>query len=210
MWTNLLIGLPGHRPGGLALSLLLGAGSAAVALLAGFGYATVCVALPRASLPLQVVMAFIRGIPLLVLVFMGGAGTPLSLVLAAFIALCLYSLCHVGEILRGFLGSYPHVLREQAKVTGLSLPVEWLILIVPWVLRRSLEALGTHWISLYKDTGALAVLAIGELTTVVQLLSQTVSTERWLGILGSATALYLAASFTIAGGLKLLTRRVAV
>jgi ABC-type amino acid transport system permease subunit len=80
--TTLLIGLPGHRPGGLALSLLLGVGSATVALLAGFGYATVCVALPRASLPLQGAMAFIRGIPLLILVFMAGTGTPLPLVLA--------------------------------------------------------------------------------------------------------------------------------
>jgi len=208
--TNLLIGLPGHRPGGLALSLLLGAGSAAVAMIAGLGYATICVALPKISLPLQGLMAFIRGIPLLILVFMAGTGTPLPLVVAAFLALCLYSLCHVGEIIRGFLGAYPQLLRDQARLTGISAPTEWLILRVPWALRRSLEALGTHWISLYKDTGALAVLAIGELTTIVQLLSQTVSTERWLGILATAAALYLVASLAIATALKLLTRKVSI
>lgn len=210
MWTNLLIGLPGHRPGGLALSLLLGVGSATVALLLGFGYATVCVALPRATLPLQGAMAFIRGIPLLILVFMAGTGTPLPLVLAGFLALCLYSLCHVGEIFRGFLASYPKLLRDQARLTGLSPPAEWLILRVPWALRRSLAALGTHWISLYKDTGALTVLAIGELTSIVQLLSQTVSTERWIRILASASALYLATSLTIAAALRLLIRKVSI
>lgn len=208
MWTNLLIGLPGHRPGGLALSLLLGVGSAAVSLLVGFGYATVCVGLPRASLPLQGAMAFVRGIPLLVLVFMAGAGTPLPLVVAGFVALCLYSVCHVGEILRGFLGSYPGLLRDQARLTGLSVPAEWIILRAPWALRRSLAALGTHWISLYKDTGALTVLAIGELTTIVQLLSQTVSTERWLGILARAAALYLITSLTIAAALRILMRKL--
>jgi len=208
--TNLLFGLPGHRPGGLALSLLLGAGSAAVALLIGFGYATVCVGLPRASLPLQAAMAVIRGIPVLVLVFMAGAGTPLPLMVAGFLALCLYSLCHVGEILRGFLGSYPRLLRDQARLTGMSLPAEWLILRVPWALRRSLGALGTHWISLYKDTGALTVIAIGELTTIVRLMSQTVSTERWLGILGLAAALYLAASLVIAAALRLLMQKVSI
>jgi ABC-type amino acid transport system permease subunit len=208
--TTLLIGLPGHRPGGLALSLLLGVGSATVALLAGFGYATVCVALPRASLPLQGAMAFIRGIPLLILVFMAGTGTPLPLVLAGFLALCLYSLCHVGEIFRGFLGSYPRLLRDQARLTGLSPPAEWLVLRVPWALRRSLAALGTHWISLYKDTGALTVLAVGELTSIVQLLSQTVSTERWIRILAGAAALYLATSLAIAAALRLLIRRVSI
>jgi ABC-type amino acid transport system permease subunit len=210
VWTNLLIGLPGHRPGGLALSLLLGVGSATVALLLGFGYATVCIALPRASLPLQGAMAIVRGIPLLILVFMAGAGTPMPLVLAGFVALCLYSLCHVGEILRGFLGSYPVLLRDQARLTGLSLPAEWLILRVPWALRRSLAALGTHWISLYKDTGALTVLAIGELTTIVQILSQTVSTERWIRILASAAALYLVTTLTIVAALRLVMRRVSI
>jgi ABC-type amino acid transport system permease subunit len=205
-----LIGLPGHRPGGLALSLLLGFGSAAVALVAGLGYATVCVALPRGSLPLQAAMAVIRGIPVLVLVFMAGAGTPLTLVLGGFLALCLYSLCHVGEILRGFLGSYPRILRDQARLTGLSPLAEWAGLRVPWALRRSLGALGTHWISLYKDTGALAVLAIGELTTIVKLLSQTVSTELWIGILVRAAVLYLAATLAIAAVLRLLMRRVSI
>jgi ABC-type amino acid transport system permease subunit len=155
-------------------------------------------------------MALVRGIPLLILVFMAGAGTPLPLVLAGFLALCLYSLCHVGEILRGFLGSYPRLLRDQARLTGLSLPAEWFVLRVPWALRRSLAALGTHWISLYKDTGALTVLAIGELTTIVNLLSQTVSTERWLGILASAAALYLAAALVIAATLRLLMRKFAI
>lgn len=210
MWTNLLIGLPGHRPGGLALSLLLGFASAAVALVAGLGYATVCVTLPRASLPLQAVMAVARGIPVLVLVFMAGAGTPLPLVLGGFLALCLYSLCHVGEILRGFLGSYPRLLRDQARLTGLSPGAEWFALRIPWALRRSLAALGTHWISLYKDTGALAVLAVGELTTIVQLLSQAVSTQRWIEILVSAAALYLATTLTIAGALRLLARKLSV
>lgn len=206
----MLIGLPGQRPGGLALSLLLGIGSAAVALLVGLGYATVCISLPRASLPLQVAMAFIRGIPPLVLVFMAGAGTPLPLVLAGFIALCLYSLCHVGEIFRGFLSSYPAVLRDQARLTGLSLPAEWLVLRIPWALRKSLAALGTHWISLYKDTGALTVLTIGELTTIVHLMSQNVSTRQWLGILAVAAALYLAVSLAIAAALRLVTRKVSI
>jgi ABC-type amino acid transport system permease subunit len=153
-------------------------------------------------------MAFMRGIPLLVLVFMAGTGTPLPLVVAGFLALCLYSVCHVGEILRGFLGSYPRLLRDQARLTGLSVPAEWISLRVPWALRRSLAALGTHWISLYKDTGALTVLAIGELTTIVQLLSQSVSTERWLGILARAAVLYLITSLIIAATLRILMRKL--
>jgi len=56
----------------------------------------------------------------------------------------------------------------------------------------------THWISLLKDTGALVVLGIGELTTVAKVLSQAPgSYERWVTVLVLAGALYLAATLAL-------------
>ena len=54
MVLNLLIGLPGDRPGGLLLSLVYFFASGAAALALGCAYAVICVALPRASLLLCV------------------------------------------------------------------------------------------------------------------------------------------------------------
>jgi len=205
--VNLLLGIPGERPGGLLLSILTAAGSGALAVVLGTVYATVCVQAPRLSLGLQAALAVLRGVPLLLLVFVLAQGTGLPLPAAGFLALLLYSLCHVGEALRSFLAAYPAVLREQARVLGLGTGREWLQLRLPWTFRRSLDALATHWISLLKDTGALIVVGIGELTTVAKVLSEQASISDWKLILASAALLYLATTVVLVQTLEFIKAR---
>jgi ABC-type amino acid transport system permease subunit len=207
MIVNLLIGFPDQRPGGLLLSILTAIGSGAGALVLGIVYATVCVQAPRLSLTVQAAMAVLRGIPLLLLVFILAQTTRLPLPVAGFVALFLYSLSHVGEALRAFLAAYPSAVRDQARLLGLSWGREWIELRLPWSLRRSLEALATHWISLLKDTGALTVLGIGELTTVARVLSERASISDWQVVLGTAALLYLGATVTLTRILELLRTR---
>ncbi len=209
MIVNLLIGLPDQRPGGLALSVLSAVLAAACAVLAGIVYAAVCVRAPRLTLLLQAALALLRGIPLLLLIFVLGQLTSLPLPATGFLALALYSLSHVGETLRSYLSTYPSALREQARVMALSPAREWLTLRIPWTVRRSLDALGTHWISLLKDTGALTVLGIGELTTVARLLSEGATATHWMVILLVAAAMYLVAVLTLMRVLALAKTRLA-
>lgn len=191
MITNLLVGLPGQRPGGLVLTVLVAVGSAACAVLLGMAYASVCVMAPRASLVLQGVLALLRGVPLILLIFALAQTSSVSLALAGFTGLVLYSLSHVGETLRSFLASHPQVLDDQARLLGFG-PLRRLVLLrLPWTFRRSLDALATHWISLLKDTGALVVLGIGELTTVTKILSENGSLRDWQVVLLTAGLLYL-------------------
>lgn len=190
---DLLIGLPDQRPGGLLLSVLSAVVAAACAVVVGILYATVCAAAPVLTVVLQAALALLRGIPLLLLIFGLGQITGLPLVVTGFVALTLYSLSYVGETLRSYLAAYPQTLREQARLLTLSPIREWLTLRIPWTFRQSLDALGTHWISLLKDTGALTVLGIGELTTVTRLLSERAATSEWVLILLTAAGLYLAA-----------------
>jgi ABC-type amino acid transport system permease subunit len=196
--VSLLFGLPGDRPGGLVLTVLYFIASGVGALVAGFAYAAVGVTLPRASLPLQVVSALLRGVPLLLLVFVLTHVPWLSTSAAGLAALFLYSFAHVGETLRSFLASYPHYLSEQARIIGLGPVREWLELRTPWTLWRAWGALLTHWVSLLKDTGALVVLGIGELTTVAKVLSELdASYEWWATVLISAAMLYLGATLAL-------------
>jgi polar amino acid transport system permease protein len=198
MVMTLLTGLPGDRPGGLALTVLVFAASGLTALVLGFSYATFAVAHPRASLLLQAGSAVLRGIPLLLLIFMLAHVPWLSMRAAGFTALVLYSFSHVGEVIRSFLAAYPRGLREQARLTGMGTLTEWLQLRAPWALWRSWDALFTHWISLLKDTGALILLGIGELTTVAKILSeQEASFEQWITVLLLAAALYLATTLLL-------------
>lgn len=209
MIVDLLIGLPDQRPGGLLLSVLAAVVAGGLAVLAGTLYATACVAAPGLTLSVQGVLALLRGIPLLLVVFALAQTTTLPLLASGFVALFLYSLSHVGEALRSYLATYPPALREQARLLGISRVREWLTFRIPWTLRRSLDALGTHWVSLLKDTGALTVLGIGELTTVARLLSERTNTRGWLLVLLAAAAIYLAAIAALTRTLSYLTNRFA-
>lgn len=207
MIENLVLGLPGQRPGGLVLTLLFFFGAMVVASVGGLVYAALCVAFPRASLLLQAACAFTRGIPIILLVFLFGQLNAISLSLACLTALSLYSFVHVGEILRGFLGSYPSTACEQARVLGLSLPLDWTRLRLPWTFRHALDVLVTHWISLLKDTGALVVLSVGELTTVAKALSESsVNSAHVATVLLCAAALYLATTLTLVAAFSRLHR----
>lgn len=210
MIVDLLIGLPGQRPGGLALSIVTAIGSGALAAAAGICYASLCVITPRLSLPVQGALACLRGVPLLLLVFALGQLTVLSLPVVGFVALFLYSLSHVGETLRAFLGAYPIALREQARLLGLSGPREWARFRIPWTLQRSLEALGTHWVSLLKDTGALTVLGIGELTTVAKILGEQRASGDWALVITIAALLYLISIIVLIRLLTVIRARFAL
>jgi polar amino acid transport system permease protein len=210
MIENLLLGLPGERPGGLVLTILYAVAAGWGALVLGLVYATIGVMMPRASLPLQAASAFLRGIPLLLLIFLLAQLSSLTVGVAGLVALLIYSFAHVGEVLRSFLASYPVNLSDQARVMGINPVREWLGLRIPWTLRHAWGAVGTHWVSLLKDTGAVVVLGIGELTTVAKALSETpASANHWVTVLVSAAALYLAATLTLIQLLKSMERRMA-
>lgn len=208
MITDLLIGLPAQRPGGIVLTLILTVGSASGAIVLGVIYAVICVRFPLLSLGLQAALAVVRGIPLLLLVFALGQLTPLPLLFTGYLALLLYSLCHVGETLRGFLASYPLELRDQSRVLGHGWLRDWALLRVPWTLTNSIDALMTHWLSLLKDTGALVVLAIGELTTVATTLSLTADVNQWELIIATAGLIYLVVTVILIQFLEFLRTKM--
>jgi ABC-type amino acid transport system permease subunit len=58
-----------------------------------------------------------------------------------------------------------------------------------------------------KDTGALTVLGIGELTTVAKVLSERASIGHWQLILATAALLYLCATVTLIQTLELVKAR---
>jgi ABC-type amino acid transport system permease subunit len=203
--VNLLIGLPNARPGGLLLTIIYFLICVVAAVLIGWLYAAVCVLLPKVSLPLQAASSLLRGIPLLLLMFLFTQTSSLPVAFGGAFALVLYSFSYVGEVFRSFLGSYPVHLAQQARVIGMGPIREWMELRIPWTLASALDALGTHWISLLKDTGALVVLGIGELTSVAKVLSETTASyDRWTTVLVLAAGIYLAATLFFIRALRFI------
>lgn len=194
----LLFGLPNSNIGGLSLSILVFVSSALLGLSIGLLYALVGVTGKALGRTLFVAFALIRGIPPILLVFGSAHLLPGSIMSSAILALALYSACHIGEVFRGYLNVYPTAQTRVAKVLHIPIHYDWLMIRIPWLLGKSFEAIKTHWISLLKDTGALIVVGVAELTTVTKLIvSSSYSTSEWLKILSISASLYLIATLTL-------------
>jgi octopine/nopaline transport system permease protein len=208
MIINLSFGLPSERPGGLLLTIIYAITSGIIALAMGLMYATITVSFPQWSLPIQAVCTFLRGIPVLLLIFLAQSSGLLQ-AMAGLVALALYSFSHVGEILRSFLSAYPGCCNQQARIMGLSPFLIWLKLKLPWTIRRAWSTLTTHWVSLLKDTGALVILALGELTTVAKALGETpTANSQWVIVFSITAILYFIATLSLIRVLKVVERLI--
>jgi general L-amino acid transport system permease protein len=112
---------------------------------------------------------FFRGVPLYVLLLLGGIALGFflpqgmespGLVVRAIIVFTLFTAAYIAEIVRGGLQSLPRGQTEAAQALGLK-PVKTTALIVlPQALRNVIPAIVGQFISLFKDT-TLAGAAMG-------------------------------------------------
>lgn len=129
----------------------------------------------RSSLPALRVLSttyieLIRGVPLITLLFMGQyvlgqmlpAGTDLSRVSRAIAAMTLFTAAYIAEIVRGGLQSLPKGQTEAAQSVGLSPAKTMRLIILPQALRAVIPAMVGQFISLFKDSSLLTIIAITE------------------------------------------------
>ncbi|MDQ4082388.1 MAG: amino acid ABC transporter permease, partial [Actinomycetota bacterium] len=96
-----------------------------------------------------------------------GAERP-SAVTRALVALVLFTAAYIAEIVRGGLQSVPRGQIEAAQALGLS-PVKTTGLIVlPQALRNVIPGIVGQFISLFKDTSLVFVLALTDLLAVAE------------------------------------------
>jgi general L-amino acid transport system permease protein len=168
----------GLDPGDLMTWLLL----ALAAALAFGGYRIGRVTtLPLVRVVSIAYIEFFRGVPLYVLLLLGGIALGFflprgfdspGLVVRAIVVFTLFTAAYIAEIVRGGLQSLPRGQTEAAQALGLK-PVKITALIVlPQALRNVIPALVGQFISLFKDTtlagaamGLLDVLNVAEVTT---------------------------------------------
>ncbi len=175
---NLLIGFPGHRPGGLLMTLFL----AATAVLLGFVLAIVVGMIYESKRkPIRLLahgyVQFFRGIPLILLLLLVhqvlGYGRQLGLertvLTSALVALTLYSSAYQAEIVRAGLRATPYGMIESAQLLGSS---RWQIywgIQMRYTWHVMLPAFTGQAISLFKDTSVVVILGVAELMTVAKI-----------------------------------------
>jgi His/Glu/Gln/Arg/opine family amino acid ABC transporter permease subunit len=155
-------------------------------------------------------VAIIRNTPILVIVLLiyfalPSAGIVLDKIPSFIVGLSIYSGAYLSEVFRAGLISVPKGVVEAARAIGLTRIQTNAYVVAPIMLRNCLPALGSTFISLFKDTSIAAAIAVPELTFQ----ARKINTEsfRVIETWTVASALYIVTCFTIAAGLRQLERR---
>jgi His/Glu/Gln/Arg/opine family amino acid ABC transporter permease subunit len=164
LWDNLPFLLEG-----LSLTVLASVVSMAAALVLGL-----VVALARLSgrwlgAAAQVYIELFRNVPLLVLVLWVFTVLPLlggftlSPLMSGIVALTVNLSAFIAEIYRAGITSIAAGQTHAALAIGMTRTQVLKRVVLPQAVRRVIPALGSMWVSLFKDTSILSVIGVGEL-----------------------------------------------
>ena len=135
-----------------------------------------------------------RNLPLLLLVYWAFYVMPVLTGLAlppfttGLAALCLNVSAYNSETFRSGINSIRKGQSEAGLALGMSRAEVFLQIVLPQAWRRVLPILASTWVSLFKDTSLVSVIAVGELAhTAMQIRSQSF---RVLEMLTAMAAIY--------------------
>ncbi|MBX3015054.1 MAG: amino acid ABC transporter permease [Caldilineaceae bacterium] len=130
---------------------------------------------------------FIRGVPLITLLFMGQAmlqyflppGTPtVDRVIRALVAITLFAAAYTAENVRGGLQAIPKGQGEAAVALGLNPFQTTFFIILPQALRAIVPVLVGQFIALFKDTSLVAIVGLFDLLGIAR---SVLGNPNWLG-----------------------------
>jgi polar amino acid transport system permease protein len=164
LWDNLPVLLSG-----ISMTVLAAIFSMIGALVLGLPVALLRIARVRVAWIAYIYIELFRNLPLLVLVLWVFTVLPLltGLTLDPFLcgvlALTLNLAAFVAEIYRAGITSLGLGQTQAALALGMTKPQLYRRIILPQAIVRVLPALGSLWVSLFKDTSILSVIGVAEL-----------------------------------------------
>jgi general L-amino acid transport system permease protein len=176
-----------HFWGGLFLTLVVAVTGMATALPIG-----ILLALGRRStLPIIKTLCvafieFVRGVPLVSVLFMASVMFPLFLpenvtfdkLLRALVGIAFFYAAYMAEVIRGGLQAIPKGQFEAAMALGWSYWKMMSLIIIPQTLRLVIPGLANNFLSLLKDTTLVAVIGLLDLLGVAK---ASMADMEWLG-----------------------------
>jgi len=120
---------------------------------------------------------FVRGVPLITVLFMASVMLPLFLppgvnfdkLMRALIGVALFSAAYMAEVVRGGLQAIPKGQYEAAMAVGLGYAQMMRLVILPQALKIVIPGIVNSFISLFKDTSLVLIIGIFDLLGIVQL-----------------------------------------
>jgi len=179
MWGGVLgmTFVPNDQWGGLPLTLIL----SVVGMVCSFPLAILLALGRRSELPAirSVCVAFIefvRGVPLVSVLFMASVMFPLFLpegvtidkLLRAQVGIILFTAAYLAEAVRGGLQAVPRGQYEAADALGLGYWRKMGLIILPQALKISIPPLVNQFISMFKDTSLVIIIGLFDLLTTAK------------------------------------------
>lgn len=136
---------------------------------------------------------FIRGVPLITLLFVGSTllnyffppGTTFDLLFRVFIIVSLFAAAYLAEVVRGGLAAVPRGQYEAAAAAGLTYTQTMRLVVMPQALKISIPGIVNIFIGLYKDTTLVLIIGLLDPLGVSQ---SILADAKWQGL---STELYL-------------------
>lgn len=180
--------VPTDKWGGLMLSIVV----AGVGIVFSFPIGIVVAFGRQSNLPIirsvcVTYVEFIRGVPLITILFMSSIILPLFFpegitfdkLLRALIGITLFQAAYAAEVIRGGLQSIPKGQYEAADAAGLSYWQKMLLVILPQALKVAIPNLVGIFISLFQDTTLVLIIGLFDLLAMVRI---TAADSHWLGM----------------------------
>lgn len=203
-----------RRWGGLLLTFLL----TIVGIIASFPIGILLALGRRSKLPVvslfsTLYIEFVRGVPLITVLFMAQLLVPLinpalgetPNVFRAMIAIVFFSAAYLAENVRGGLQAIPPGQEEAARAVGLNNVQMTLYITLPQALRLVIPALVGQCISLFKDTSLVAIVGLLDLTNIGR---NIVAQTEFLGLRREVFVFLIVIYFTFSYIISTVSRRI--
>ena len=141
---------------------------------------------------------FVRGVPLITVLFMASVMLPLFLpagvtfdkLLRALLGVALFAGAYMAETIRGGLQAIPRGQFEAGEAIGLSYAQRMGLIILPQALKLVIPGIVNTFIGLFKDTSLVLIIGIFDLLGIIQL---NLTDAKWFANSTTMTGLIFAA-----------------
>ncbi|NOC46131.1 MULTISPECIES: amino acid ABC transporter permease [unclassified Ruegeria] len=215
-----LTAVPSRDLGGFMLNMMLGVTCVSLSVPLG-----IALALGRQSnMPLikwvcVIFIEFIRGVPLITLLFVASVmlayffppDSTVDLFLRVVIMITMFSSAYIAEVIRGGLAALPRGQYEAADSLGLDYPQAMRLIILPQALKISIPGIVNVAVGLFKDTTLVSVISMFDLVGMIR--GPILASTEWNGVywelLGFAALLFFVVCYGISQYSQWLERRLA-
>mgnify|MGYP000639023450 FL=1 len=212
--------IPSRDMGGFMLNIILGTVCVSLSLPIG-----ILLALGRQSnMPMikiicVVFIEFIRGVPLITLLFVANVvlayflppGTTFDLILRVIIMITMFSSAYIAEVIRGGLAALPLGQYEAGDSLGLDYAQSMRLIILPQALKISIPGIVNVAVGLFKDTTLVSVISMFDLVGMIR--GPILASTEWNGVywelFGFASLLFFIICYGISQYSQWLERQLA-